>query len=604
MAYASGGTAEEQALEKATWREIANAFWQGQAAATEHQKAPLQRTKTYEWLCSAETMLRTALGEGFWAFRRPAPERNVAPELWRSLTICVDQGGDGWSGIHYLLHHQVNILPINDTSHRIWNDVCLAVRDAALHWHVAVGVQVMSLDCGPWEQQRWFQTGREAVTEMMDLSDCEDGVFQKLLKFARREMTDWTEDFDEGCDDDEVWKSLRAVFEHKMEKVAKTRWFQYVTAMRGFLGSWSRRLSVLIYVSLSLGLIKDTMAPDMMKVRVKEADPHEDIKKCSTKKDEEEVNKVRLACKNSMVFTVFMLSSRNFYYINVAVVELAWPVQKYHSDQNKLSRSAKESLEFWTAAAKDGVYEQVNGVVAKLDDEEFLKKVGLSVRGCCCLTTLELELEDPTAEAEDDRADMIGRLAMSLVARRLRSGACYNGWPFRLAALLDAEEAPKVLEQLKQQHDDYTAALDPALKGAFWKTIRERLPFRWAKMQQVLLLSAASEWRMSDKLKELVTRDFGGVTQTKLIEDGVRTVRLEETLKSTNKAMTGMRAWWSLIEDKVESEKHRFAGVVPADEVVPRGLHRQRIASLFDVAAQEVPKEFRSVVSPSRTVRM
>ena len=113
---------------KATWRDLAAKFWVDSA---QNKVKPLHRTKVFEWLCATDNMLRIATGEGWQSFEYadgPLPP----PEAWRSVVCAVDQGGDGWSALHFLISRKLNVLPIGDPSHRVWNDVQLAINDVGL----------------------------------------------------------------------------------------------------------------------------------------------------------------------------------------------------------------------------------------------------------------------------------------------------------------------------------------------------------------------------------------------------------------------------------------------------------------------------------------
>ena len=104
-------------------------------------------------------------------------------------------------------------------------------------------------------------------------------------------------------------------------------------------------------------------------------------------------------------------------------------------------------------------------------------------------------------------------------------------------------------------------------KGAFWERVRKRSPLKWVKVQQVAIIAQEHDWKMSDELRDLIRNDLAGITQTKLVEDAVRSERLAESKGSSNTILCGGKCWDVLIQDSVENEKHRFKKLDCVSEV-------------------------------------
>ena len=92
-----------------------------------------------------------------------------------------------------------------------------------------------------------------------------------------------------------------------------------------------------------------------------------------------------------------------------------------------------------------------------------------------------------------------------------------------------------------------------------------------------------------------------GITETKLIEDGVRDERVGEQSNGFNKTTSGSRAWTQLIRSGTDTMKHRFVEVPWASTVVPRSLKDKPIARLFRLQRHRMPKSYREIVTYSRT---
>ena len=60
-----------------------------------------------------------------------AAEEEDNPGDWRTMTVALDQGSDGWSAMHWLLFEQrACVLLLRDPLHRLWNSTQNAVREA------------------------------------------------------------------------------------------------------------------------------------------------------------------------------------------------------------------------------------------------------------------------------------------------------------------------------------------------------------------------------------------------------------------------------------------------------------------------------------------
>ena len=113
MAKDVGDSHAEHAASKA-WAELLHEFLHGQGQAKHTQK---HRHKVFAWLRASHNALRMVVPGGWSKFKvdDATTLRSAA-----SLTLCVDQGSDGWSAGHFLLDRQYNVTLIGDLSHRLW----------------------------------------------------------------------------------------------------------------------------------------------------------------------------------------------------------------------------------------------------------------------------------------------------------------------------------------------------------------------------------------------------------------------------------------------------------------------------------------------------
>eukprot|EP00974_Lingulodinium_polyedra_P074653 7234632-Lingulodinium_polyedra.AAC.1 len=93
------------------WKAMATAFLNKEAPAKKCEK--LHRLASYHWLCAVDHMLVAGLGVGLSAFTSHKASSDQEEEATagpcRTLSLCVDQGSDGWRPSVVLL----NKFPLN-----------------------------------------------------------------------------------------------------------------------------------------------------------------------------------------------------------------------------------------------------------------------------------------------------------------------------------------------------------------------------------------------------------------------------------------------------------------------------------------------------------
>ena len=155
MAFRVGSGVEIQ--NKKNWSELAKAIWKTAATAAFAELLPkantLHRTKVFQWLRAANHMLQIRTGKGFDSWRtKPAA---TSPATWPSLTLVADHCGDGQSAIYYLISRYINVVPLWDQSHRMWDDAQLALHEADSYFYAIASVIVLNAGGGAFNSERW-----------------------------------------------------------------------------------------------------------------------------------------------------------------------------------------------------------------------------------------------------------------------------------------------------------------------------------------------------------------------------------------------------------------------------------------------------------------
>jgi hypothetical protein len=169
----------ERAAVQQSWQVFAEDFWNNSVESVAKAPKKLERTKVWTWLVTTWTMLVIATGRGWDQFIQSGPVDLRAPAIsWPSISVAIDQGGDGFSACQFMLFMGVNLLLLSDTSHRVWNDCQLAIHDCNLWYWCLCVIVMLNYENGPWEGCRWFEELRAGVWQWLRLSTWKDKLWQ------------------------------------------------------------------------------------------------------------------------------------------------------------------------------------------------------------------------------------------------------------------------------------------------------------------------------------------------------------------------------------------------------------------------------------------
>jgi len=104
------------------------------------------------------------------------------PLEWPLLVISPDQGLDGRAALNYFKNSlKLNIIVAWDPNHGAWNDAKCVLKLLGLWPFVSLCAIAMSLQHGPWEENRWFETLLIAAKEVKTHLKPDNKLFQMLL---------------------------------------------------------------------------------------------------------------------------------------------------------------------------------------------------------------------------------------------------------------------------------------------------------------------------------------------------------------------------------------------------------------------------------------
>eukprot|EP00971_Amphidinium_carterae_P347707 6489836-Amphidinium_carterae.1 len=600
LAFQSG-EGEEKEVQR-SWSQLAKRFWIEMTKHGENERQQrvkkLVRTKAYSWLIATSHMLMVCSGVGWSAYKVHQGEGElVAPSDQRVAVVTIDQGGDGWSAVHFLMATHHCLLLLVDQSHRCWNDFQLALQDSKLYSWTLVTICLLNLDHGPWNGARWWQEMKEGCREYLHVAGPDCVVWQGHLPQVLAEMGE--EPMIEGAEERNaaLFYSLSDCVERKVERVGMSRWFQYVSAVRAFLRMWSRRCVVLIYICLMLGTFRQCHYLQELQLPVTGKVDGEDVAKSSTKDDQEHIRKLRAKCSNSLEFAAIMLSDRRLYKINVIISTIGQSIQEWHSNQNVQNRSSKASCQWWSDMAVERGRTHLDKMMACLRDRDFMIALELHITTAPA-ELLSIDYQDPLVDKEDEIAQKVGSLVIAVLSRRIRTLSWHEGLPGIWPALLVESEREQAIGRIRQVVEDWRNA--EGWDSGVWKKLRERSPLNQEYNKLLLRVLEGNGWEASEELLTMISDHFGGVTNTKIVEDSVRQGRVAEVSKAFKKVVSGKRCWGDLITSGVENAVHHFDALEYEDLVVPRGLQDADVRGLFVPNPALVPKEYKNIVGTAR----
>ena len=491
---------EKLSQEKEAWRQRASKAWatMAQESATDVDvtmgKRNIFRTKSLDWLYATDNMLWVSSGHRWSDFFQPQDLSQRAPPLeWPICSVSIDQGTDGWAACYFLMMvKHCGLLLQKDPSHRIWNDVWLSIEHAQLKPHLLLVIVMPNSDHGPWKDARWFQTAREGAQAYMAVGSETDVLFERHVHEIIQDMG-LQHRLDEGeALFKEVWESIPECVLNMSIKVATSRWFGVYDSLERFLPMWSRRLLLLHFIGVELGLWSHVLKDVLGKANLHSAGADQDAAQGLTAQEGVDVAAVRKACKNTLHLCCLVLGDRDIHNLCIGVVELVRPVRAEFQWQHKLIRSTFEASQAYTAYAMGRGRESLHEAVDAFLSGPVLEQAGAHYPGNWPPGLAGLGHEDPLVLADNLLVSRLATFLLQLIKNRLRSTSWSElGYPGRFAACLHSDtQAAKVLEAMKEDWANWLHV--QGLTRGPWKQNKKRSPFHLVVVQKAMLLNTKS----------------------------------------------------------------------------------------------------------------
>lgn len=584
------------------WYSQASEFWAAQAGRSEldgKKDGPKRyRSKAKAWVTACDHMLVTMTGAGLRHFAQPEEGHRGDPERWPVLTICLDQGSDGWAGGMWLQHQaKVNCLLLFDVSHRGWNDACLALRSCGI-----LLLQIcMNLDHGPWQDGKWHKELREATSLYQSLATPHScPMFAGLLGQILHDRGEDERIAEDGIAD-EVFSTLGDTISSMSIKASMCRWFGLVESGENYSRAWHTRLLIHIFLLQQLGILTNSLMTRVgLSLSASKDIQAGDLAKGTTARDVESVRQLGAKCRNSLELVTMVLLDPMMYQSLTIILAVLRPLRAFHSEQSKRLRSTKEALEWYIEQSLGKGFDILRQLAEMTSDHGVLFVAGIGKDSVDANAKNRSCSEDPKVLREDKLADMFAGLIVALISRRLQVSFWYtHGLPGSFPKLLDLVEGARFLVHLKSCYEDYLAM--KSLNYPFWKKLTARSPFNLILVQQIVEIAKGSGWTITEGLLHVVRQAWSTMGASKIIEDAWQRERFQEERDSVNRRVQLGKVWMNLVIKKVLPEVHRFEEIPYEHQPIGRGLKDLNIQALFHPKVKDATVGVRSIEGKSAT---
>ena len=607
------GTEAEIEKARENWKSRALTFLK-RSAVEPDPEAPAKkkfRLKSRDWLAYTEHQLETACGKSWEDFVIPKePEKRLPLDKWPVITLSADRGPDGEAACNFLRYaERVCMLRLPDDAHWQWDTAIQALKDSKLWGWAMVMMTVINADHGPWEEARWYQSGREAVVAYKRLLKKEPTrcpIFTALLEPILRDQGEEHRKGEEGIARI-VWDGLEAAWAKKAPKVAPSRWFGLIKSLHDFLPLWHRRLLTNLYLCYTTGLKvhadKNSIIKEMGREVVPETVEPEDSEKQSTGREHPLLRRLRKASKNTLQLQTTILADEGMRCLSKVVTEVFSPLELGHGVQVRDCKSVGASAEWYQKQATGDCLATLSETLQRLSNPKVLSDIGFSL-STDIPGTGGGPIVDPLHPAlaqENKLATLMGELTRNLAANMLHKLLWHAaGFPGCLVALLSAKHGPPLLERMRMVYKVWHEKL-PTWPGSFWKQAKKRSVFQDQFVVRSFELARAADWTWSPDLASKVGVGWESMGGTTAVEHAMRELRQLESHKSGwKKLASNKRKFECLIDSSVLSELHSYRPVDWESQVVPRGRVKQLTEAMFVTKVAKIPAFLNNIVSESQ----
>jgi hypothetical protein len=495
-----------------------------------------ERAATQQWLREMSKSLSTV----GWGWHSCSP---LEDGRQRVLILCTDQEGTQLAAANYLKFGQsLFVEHVSDPAHRSHNDVHLSLASSGLLSFAMWCVGLYNIRYGPWNKGAWFGKVRETADRMSSSMSPSDPLlvafFPDILVDQGRSDTENTED---------ARRSFLAALPNmgfvrsKGTKASPSRFNSLSLAHAELDGEWSAFALVLVVLAIGEGwssAASDLWSPESAAA----GDAAPSARAAAKAAARKAMDKERGRSVNTLhVMTKFACNPDNRFLARL-VFFVTQPEALRCSRMLQVLRSQKATIESFAGWAHWDWMATAQEHVARLSDLPGLQRLGLD---------FSLEFTSKDLDAALASQDAIARKLVLVTHRllRFRAGSqlsSTNGWG-ATAGLLHPEETRRSASLSFLQEVHMTLEKTEQNGSLEAKRLLEGHPGKAPLMAKVLKeLEATSFLAVPEGTEALLRSCWGGLLNSKLVEDGNKIQREAEQRHSTSKTLGRVDGWYSL----------------------------------------------------------
>ena len=545
-----------------------------------------ERQATQEWLRDVSHSL-AVVGWSWSCCRRTSEE--ARPLV---LVLCTDQEATQLAAANYLAFgRSLFVQHVPDPAHRSHNDVHLAMASAGLLTFSVVSIGLYNVRYGPWNKGTWFGKVQGTADEMSRSMQPSDPL---LLAFFPDILSDQGRSQDENTEESrrEFLASLpnRSFVRSKGSKASQSRFNSLSTAHAELDRDWSAFCLVLAVLCVAEGWCKN--AAQLWSPESEVAESVGTSRAAAKSAARKALQNQRGKSANSLhAMATFACNSDNKSLART-IFFVTGPEGVRCSRMLEELRSAEATVRQYSEWAHWSYMCVAREHLARLSDLVALQRIGLEM-------SMELPSED-SREAALAWQDTVARRVVKMTQRllRYRCGSqlpSTNGWGSTAGLLHESTEARR--SSLRFLEDaDKTVQFVQKEGSLEAKLMLEGHPATAPVMALVLTeLRAGSFVEVSPDTEDWLRRLWGGLLNSKLVEDANKIQREAEQRHGTSKTIGRMEGWNGLSRKKLLASYgrpevgHGSMAVVPTKFEPDHWFSRPKRARMADSAASSSP---------------
>lgn len=534
------------------------------------------------------------------------------------LLMVLDQASTGWSAAHFLASPQpggmgLHIHFMGDPFHRSWNDFKWACSRATGHLnHSMIQMTICyNANYGPWMKAAFMLKKREALMEFIALHSS-----AKARSSTTVGDMDWeasstlvADDAREGLPTDAA--SLQQLFDTTMltntnflkkgPYVKMCAWYSILEAIDHYDIVWTSWKHLMQW--LATNLMPKTAADARERAVAEITSAIEDGATLTAAQHKQQLMQIKRAAGNVLLLTPLLLTSENLFNMRLLLLvgrplwtEQSMTAAAYSTGQRQraIQLACGAGLDFckslWHHTTSDARELARLGVKTTRDSQPYP------------LSAPSGPLDRSVPEAE--MPERIWSLLMHVIEARLHTDSWHqHGWPGRFAMVLDPAKSMEGCRAAEEAWEAFTTceALSAERHGIH-RLLQEVYWLKWTVNQVTFRGLAHHGFRPVAEVLQHLERMFGGLGDTKLIEDTHKDIRSQEDQQS-NQSITQQRVYHTLTRGTALGARGVDRVQLTESEWQARAPPKPSAKQLFHADTTKLQKEWgcENVLRPARS---